>query len=57
MRITIDGLHITVEKPDGSKLEFDLSDAGLTATTQTLVIETGVAAELTLTIPFKAAGG
>jgi len=57
MRITIDGLHITVEKPDGSKLEFDLSDAGLTATTQTLVIETGVAAELTLTIPFEAAGG
>jgi hypothetical protein len=55
MRITIDSLQITVERDDGQVLKVDLSNDGLTATTDTLVLQVDEVGEMTLTVPFREA--
>ena len=56
MKITIDSLHVTVERDDGQVLEFDLSNDGLTTTTDTLVLQVDDIGTMTLTVPFREAG-
>jgi hypothetical protein len=55
MKITIDDtLHITLERDDGQRLEFDLSDAGLAVAADPLIIRTSTTPpELTITVPFQ----
>lgn len=53
MQILIDQLSVRVIRADGKELSFDLSDQGLTISTNSLTLEVDDTGRMTTTVPFE----
>jgi len=56
MMVQIDGSTITATLPDGSALEFQLDETGLSFATERLTIEIDAGGVIRVTLPFAPVG-